>query len=201
MQQQLALPALLMPQHLVGRLLHLGLPVSVQQATVAPLVAPVHVSNNSLHFGSHLSFEMKLHKMFLQKSLVHRWQLLQIALGSHVTTPTVVSVCLNVWLAMLFPEATPCGHVERQELGLVKTWSAQVCRNFINITAIERKDVYKKSCIAAACPVNSYKASASQCSACPNNTETRGSGNEKTGCVCKAGWMGPPGGPCTGKPH
>lgn len=47
-----------------------------------------------------------------------------------------------------------------------------------------------------ACPKNTFKADATTCAPCPDLTETSGVGNELSGCTCKTGYQGAPGGPC-----
>ncbi|XP_013396519.1 sushi, von Willebrand factor type A, EGF and pentraxin domain-containing protein 1 isoform X2 [Lingula anatina] len=51
--------------------------------------------------------------------------------------------------------------------------------------------------LCLACPINTYKASIASCLPCPTLTHTNSTGNTLQGCMCDAGYKGPPGGPCT----
>ncbi len=51
----------------------------------------------------------------------------------------------------------------------------------------------------SACPENTYKENERSCMPCPDNSFTNDTvGNGLEGCVCREGYAGPPGGPCTG---
>ena len=57
--------------------------------------------------------------------------------------------------------------------------------------------------IIVACPPDSYTmfAGVDTCTPCPRNTETNpdGVGHSVQSCICKHGFIGPEGGPCTGR--